>query len=75
MGTLKLKENIDIDKELTLIGFTKGREYYNCGDISVKISTKDIFYSFTSPTTRHVRSIKLFLPKILLIMIEKGLVE
>lgn len=75
MGTLKLKENIDIDKELTLIGFTKGREYYNCGDISVKISTKDIFYSFTSPTTRHVRSMKLFLPKILLIMIEKGLVE
>ena len=75
MGTLKLKENIDMDKELTLIGFTKGREYYNCGDISVKISTRDIFYSFTSSVTRHVRSMKLFLPKTLLIMIEKGLVE
>ena len=75
MGTLKLKESIDMDKELTSIGFTKARDYFHYGDISVRICDREIMHSITVPGLRHTSERKFNLSKAILILIEKGLVE
>ena len=64
-----------MDKELTSIGFTKGREYYNCGDISVRICDREIMHSITVPGLRHTSERRFNISKVILQMIEKGLVE
>ena len=75
MGTLKLKENIDMDKALISIGFTKARDYFHCGDISVRICDREIMHSITVPGLRHTSERRFNISKVILQMIEKGLVE
>ena len=73
---LKIKENINMVNELTELGFTKGRDYYNHpSGISVKIDTKEILISATHSGARHQISMKIRIPKILLEMIKMGIVE
>ena len=73
---LKVKENVDMMNELTKLGFTKGRDYYNHpSGISVKIDNKELFLSATHSGARHPISMKINIPSLLLEMVKKEIIE
>lgn len=69
---LKVKDNIDLES-LQDLGFSKGRQYWNNGNISVHMVTRDI--TITGKVPMRVTSFRVDLPDVLLTMFEKGMVE
>ena len=72
---LKLKENIDMDKELLELDFTKAREYFHLGDISIRICDRVVMHSVAVPGFRQSTTRRFGISKTILKLIEKGLVE
>lgn len=75
METLKIKAEVDMDTTLVKLGFTKGKQYYNYQNISVRMSDRIICFAFEASPARYTRSYKLELPKILLTMMAEGVLE
>ena len=65
---LKVKESIDLNEFLPKIGFVKAREYFHCGNISVRISDREVCFSCETPASRNPRSYKLSISEVLLKM-------
>lgn len=75
MESLQVKAEIDLDEVLPEFGFTKAREYFHCGNVSVRIYDRIVCISHEAPAARNPRSYRIALPKVLLTLINKGVIE
>lgn len=75
MNNLHVKENINLDEELPKFGFVKAREYFHCGNISVRICDRVVCISCETPASRTPRSHKFALSNVLLKMMNANMLN
>lgn len=72
---LRIKENINMDEVLPQLGFEKSRDYFHCGDTSIRICDREIVHSVMVPGFNKSTLRRFGISKVILKLIEKDLVE
>ena len=71
---LKVKEYFNLD-ELEELGFEKARDYYHCGNVSIRICDRAVLISYVVKASRNPQSLRIPINNILGKMVEKGIIS
>ena len=71
---LKVKEYFNLD-ELKELGFEKARDYYHCGNVSVRICDRAIVASYVAKASRNPQSLRIPINNILGKMFEIDIIS